>query len=250
VANPTTNYGFVLPTPTDLVTDLPADFDVALQGVDTRLKALQPGTTAGDLAYSSATANTNTRLGIGTAGQVLTVNSGATAPEWAALPAGGAYTLFSTTTLSGSNQVISSIAQTHKHLFVTIQNMTNATANGGLRIDANSNASSAFYTRVGGDNATFSSGAVQAGQLSLTSANLILRTSTLNQTTIMYYNYTEANLHPFQVIETYQNDTNNYTYGAAFGSIAFGTPAAIDSIRFNNYGGAFNGGTVKIYGVN
>jgi hypothetical protein len=60
VANPTTNYGFVLPTPTDLVTDLPADFDVALQGVDTRLKALQPGTTLGDLAYSSATADTNT----------------------------------------------------------------------------------------------------------------------------------------------------------------------------------------------
>jgi hypothetical protein len=67
VANPTTNYGFVLPTPTDLVTDLPADFDVALQGVDTQLKALQPGTTLGDLAYSSASANTNTRLAIGKA---------------------------------------------------------------------------------------------------------------------------------------------------------------------------------------
>jgi hypothetical protein len=85
MANPTTNYGFVLPTSSDLVTDLPADFDVALQGVDTRLKALQPGTTAGDLAYSSATANTNTRLPIGTAGQVLQVNSGATAPQWATL---------------------------------------------------------------------------------------------------------------------------------------------------------------------
>ena len=84
----------------------------------------------------------------------------------------------------------------------------------------------------------------------MTSANLILRTSTLNQTTMMFYNYTEANLHPFYLIETYQNDTNNYTYGSAFGSIAFGTPAAITSIRFNNYGGAFNGGTVKIYGVN
>lgn len=81
MANPTTNYGFVLPTPTDLVTDLPADFDVALQGVDTRLKALQPGTTAGDLAYSSATANTNVRLGIGTSGQVLSVVAGV--PAWA-----------------------------------------------------------------------------------------------------------------------------------------------------------------------
>ena len=81
MANPTTNYGFVLPTPTDLVTDLPADFDVALQGVDTRLKALQPGTTLGDLAYSSATANTNTRLGIGTSGQVLAVSGGGV-PAW------------------------------------------------------------------------------------------------------------------------------------------------------------------------
>ena len=86
MANPTTNYGFVLPTATDLVTDLPADFDVALQGVDTRLKALQPGTTLGDIAYSSATANTNTRLGIGSAGQVLTVAAGV--PSWAAASSG------------------------------------------------------------------------------------------------------------------------------------------------------------------
>jgi len=86
VANPTTNYGFVLPTPTDLVTDLPADFDVALQGVDTRLKALQPGTTLGDLAYSSATANTNTRLAIGTTGQVLAVSAGV--PAWTTISSG------------------------------------------------------------------------------------------------------------------------------------------------------------------
>ena len=86
MANPTTNYGFVLPTSSDLVTDLPADFDVALQGVDTRLKALQPGTTLGDLAYSSATANTNTRLAIGSTGNVLTVAGGV--PTWAA-PASG-----------------------------------------------------------------------------------------------------------------------------------------------------------------
>jgi hypothetical protein len=86
MANPTTNYGFVLPTSSDLVTDLPADFDVALQGVDTQLKALNPETTLGDIAYRSATANTNTRLGIGSTGNVLTVSGGV--PVWAA-PAGG-----------------------------------------------------------------------------------------------------------------------------------------------------------------
>ena len=102
MANPTTNYGFVLPTATDLVTDLPADFDVALQGVDTRLKALQPGTTLGDLAYSSATANTNTRLGVGSAGQVLTVASGV--PSWAT-PAASAsgLTLITSSTMSAVN---------------------------------------------------------------------------------------------------------------------------------------------------
>jgi hypothetical protein len=40
-------------------------------------------TTAGDILYGTA-ADTVARLGIGTAGQVLKVNSGATAPEWGA----------------------------------------------------------------------------------------------------------------------------------------------------------------------
>ena len=43
---------------------------------------------AGDLIYGPG-ADTFARLGIGTAGQVLKVNSGATAPEWAAPAAGG-----------------------------------------------------------------------------------------------------------------------------------------------------------------
>jgi hypothetical protein len=45
-------------------------------------------TTAGDLLYATA-ADTVTRLGIGTASQVLAVNSGATAPEWVTPAAGG-----------------------------------------------------------------------------------------------------------------------------------------------------------------
>jgi hypothetical protein len=54
-------------------------------------------TTAGDLLYGTA-ADTVARLGIGTAGQVLKVNSGATAPEWGA--AGGSS--FSGVALSNS----------------------------------------------------------------------------------------------------------------------------------------------------
>ena len=80
MANPTTNYGWPMPTSTDLVTDLPADFAAFGQPVDTSLKALNPETTLGDIAYRSSTSNTNTRLGIGSNGQVLAVSGGV--PAW------------------------------------------------------------------------------------------------------------------------------------------------------------------------
>jgi hypothetical protein len=46
-----------------------------------------PMTTTGDVIYSSS-GSTPARLGLGTAGQVLQVNSGATAPEWATASSG------------------------------------------------------------------------------------------------------------------------------------------------------------------
>lgn len=125
MANPTTNYGFVLPTSSDLVTDLPADFDVALQGVDTRLKALQPGTTLGDLVYSSATANTNTRLGIGTTGQVLKVAGGV--PTWGS-DIGGALqfiTRSSFSNVAGVN-VDSVFSSTYKSYLVVVEKIYGA----------------------------------------------------------------------------------------------------------------------------
>ena len=99
MTNPTSNYNFQMPTATDLVTDLPADFEVFGQAVDTRLKALQPGTTLGDLAYSSATANTNTRLGIGTSGQVLAVSGGV--PAWTTLATTSGLTKITSASFSG-----------------------------------------------------------------------------------------------------------------------------------------------------
>lgn len=55
MANPTTNYGWVMPTATDLVTDLPADFAVFGQAVDTSLVDLLGGTTGQVLAKASNT---------------------------------------------------------------------------------------------------------------------------------------------------------------------------------------------------
>ena len=79
----TTNYGWDTPDDTDLVKDGAAAIRTLGSSIDTTTKNLNPETTLGDLAYRSATANVKTRLALGTAGQVLRVNSGGNAPEWA-----------------------------------------------------------------------------------------------------------------------------------------------------------------------
>jgi len=79
----TTNYGWTTPDDTALVKDGAAAIRTLGSSIDTTTKNLNPSTTLGDIEYRSSTANVNTRLGLGTAGQVLRVNSGATAPEWA-----------------------------------------------------------------------------------------------------------------------------------------------------------------------
>ena len=55
MANPTTYFGWVMPTATDLVTDLPADFAVFGQGVDTSMQDLLGGTTGQVLSKASNT---------------------------------------------------------------------------------------------------------------------------------------------------------------------------------------------------
>lgn len=77
----TTNYGWTTPDDTDLVKDGAAAIRTLGSSVDTTTKNLNPETTLGDIAYRSSTSNTNTRLGIGSSGQVLTVAAGV--PSWA-----------------------------------------------------------------------------------------------------------------------------------------------------------------------
>jgi len=84
----TTNYNWETPDDTDLVKDGAAAIRTLGNSIDTTTKNLNPETTTGDIAYRSATANTNTRLAIGSSGQVLTVAGGV--PSWAT-PAGGTF---------------------------------------------------------------------------------------------------------------------------------------------------------------
>jgi len=83
----TTNYGWDTPDDTDLVKDGAAAIRTLGSSVDTTTKALNPSTTLGDIEYRSSTANTNTRLAIGTTGQVLSVAAGV--PTWTTPSASG-----------------------------------------------------------------------------------------------------------------------------------------------------------------
>lgn len=83
----TTNYNWETPDDTDLVKDGALAIRTLGSSIDTTTKNLNPETTLGDIAYRSSTANTNTRLPIGTTGQVLTVAGGV--PSWASPAAGG-----------------------------------------------------------------------------------------------------------------------------------------------------------------
>jgi hypothetical protein len=123
----TTNYSWTTPDDTDLVKDGAAAIRTLGSSADTTVKALNPGTTAGDIDYYTA-ATTKARIGIGTAGQLLQVNSGATAPEWTTISTGGE-TLISTTTLTGASITLSSIPSTYNTIKLVIRNYKPATDN-------------------------------------------------------------------------------------------------------------------------
>jgi hypothetical protein len=104
-------------------------------------------TTAGDLLYATA-ADTVTRLGIGTASQVLAVNSGATAPEWVT-PAGGGsnWSLLNAggTALTGASTVTVSGISGQNQLLVIISGGSLSLAQNRFGIQINGVTSSSYF---------------------------------------------------------------------------------------------------------
>ena len=110
----TTNYGWTTPDDTALVKDGAAAIRTLGSSVDTTTKNLNPSTTLGDIEYRSSTANTNTRLGIGTTGQVLTVAGGV--PSWSA---SGGMTLIQEQVASANTSMdFTSISGSYKQLIL------------------------------------------------------------------------------------------------------------------------------------
>lgn len=182
MANPTSAFGWQMPTNTDLVKDLPADFEIFGQAVDDSFADLKGGTTGqvlskasntdldfawvaqddsnaiqnaivdakGDLISATA-ADTPARLAVGTNGQVLTADSTqSTGLKWAAPAAGSNFTLLNTpsgTSLSGAATVtVSGISGVDK-ILILIDTAGSASASSQISVRINTDTGSNYYSR-------------------------------------------------------------------------------------------------------
>ena len=206
-----------------------------------------PMTTTADIIYSSS-GSTPARLGIGTVGQVLTVNSGATAPEWATPSSGGGMTLINSggTTLTGASVTISSIPTTYQDLRIVIQNPK--PANDGVSIAINLNGDTAanrhtWHANTNGSNQTFDStnfDITRYGDNSVANGLSIV-------TIYDYANTTTWKLAGVRTLINNETTTTNFNYLTS--SAFYNQTSAITSLRFAAQSGNMTSGTVYVYGV-
>jgi hypothetical protein len=142
----TTNYSWTTPDDTDLVKDGAAAIRTLGSSIDTTTKALNPSTTLGDIEYRSSTANTNTRLGIGSTGDVLTVAGGV--PSWAAAPAAGSnWSLLNSggTALTGAQTITVSGISGKDKILILISGASSVNAATQIGVRLNTNTGSNYY---------------------------------------------------------------------------------------------------------
>lgn len=205
-------------------------------------------TTAGDILYGTA-ADTMARLGIGTAGQVLKVNSGATAPEWGAA-AGGGMTSIASGTLSSTSTLISSIPTTYNNLVLYIDGWTIASTGWGLYLRLNDDSNSNRYF----DNIAFAQNGTpttfNANHMKISRDNYGVTSSSKQFTFVeipLYANTTSWKLANYYSISQDTSVTTSFVSQA--GSGFYNQTAAITSIRILNGASATQSGNYALYGV-
>jgi hypothetical protein len=120
-----------------------------------------PFTTIGDTIYS-ANGSTASRLAIGTAAQVLTVNAGATAPEWATASPGALTKITSASFSAASTFVVNScFSNTYRYYLIVGRIVASATGNTTFKYrKAGTDLSTSYY--YGGNRSDWSANTVSA----------------------------------------------------------------------------------------
>jgi hypothetical protein len=241
----TTNYGWTTPDDTALVKDGAAAIRSLGTSIDTTTKNLNPSTTLGDIEYRSSTANTNTRLPIGTSGQVLTVSGGV--PAWATASSGGTnFTLLNAggTSLSGASTTISGISSRDK-LFIFIVGASASAAFKYLTMQFNSD-SGTNYNSMGTQGQTTDFGQNQYFQTSGTEfviARMGDAASSIMGAGILVLGANSSGIKTVD-IQGAGNGLNGYMYSL---NGYYAGSSAISSITLA-VNGTFDAGTVYVYG--
>ncbi len=243
----TTNYSWTTPDDTNLVKDGAAAIRSLGSAIDTTTKNLNPSTTLGDIEYRSSTANTNTRLAIGSTGQVLTVAAGV--PSWAA-PAGFAnLAQLATGTLSGASVTISSLS-TYSSIFIQVVGTTNSTADGrnSLRINNNSGGN---YQQNQIWTVNDAGGVAQIGN---PTANTEYQMQAVNGDRTAPVSSFFATLNNCKEAGFTAIESQAYTYTGSFNVLnvsrgIYKVSEAVSSIVLFNTGGNWAGGTYYVWGA-
>lgn len=182
--------------------------------------------TEGDLLYASG-ATTLSKLAKGTAAQILRMNAGATAPEWADAASTNSYTLLGTlTTTSGTTQSLTDIAAGYREFVCELEGVS-LNAAGTLTLALSSTNGAAYGTAATVSNST----AAASGTL-----NGIIRVVGISSTVAV----SKVAL-PATIL-----GAGTGLYSTA-DSAPTDTAAVVNAIQFA--GGTFDAGTIRIYGV-
>ena len=210
-------------------------------------------TTAGDVIYGTGS-GTFTRLGIGTAGQVLTVNGGATAPSWTTASSGGMTSLASGSLSTGSGSLaLTSISGSYKDLQLVVRDWYPSTNGAGMAFTCNSVTDYDYATIFAvTDNGTINSDTQIANANVGLHYNSVKNVDGNNVFVLNIYDYANtSSAKAFSSIIRYTNQSTSIGQ-VGISSGAINTASAISSITWGITagGGNFAQGTYILYGVN
>jgi hypothetical protein len=247
----TTNYGWTTPADTDLVKDGAAAIRTLGSSIDTTvfnnasagiLKTVVDA--KGDLIAGTAS-DTVARLAVGTNDQVLVADStAATGLKWATPAAGGAYTLLSTTNLSGTLTTVSSISQSYTDLIILIENASISSGSSDvIQLRLNTISTSSYRTTSSASDTTVWSTTGLTTAFNLRIEAPLGATEKWSRVVVPFYTLsTEKPMIQFQS----QFDGSEVFFGWG----GMNSAGAVNSISIRDASGnPFDAGTVKIYGV-